>query len=185
MEPSASTASVLSNTFGSTRDCTRGQGSCATPATDKGDEHRGGSMARRPLAWWPPFTRGKEENGAKMLVLSLPSVPSLSFFPPTSAKPLVALRFAGDAQDGTTAKVAVAIATAPDPGPPPGRAAPAPPCAAAALRRCRRSVLRGRPCSGSSPRRLPHVCHSTPALATRRHACSPAQPLLYRSRTRS
>ena len=77
-------------------------------------------MARRPLAWWPPFTRGKEENGAKMLVLSLPPAPSLSFFPPTSAKPLVALRFAGDAQDGATAKVAVAIATAPDPGPPPG-----------------------------------------------------------------
>ena len=59
----------------------------------------------------------QRKNGAKVLVLSLPPAPSLSFFPPTSAKPLVALRFAGDAQDGATAKVTVAIATASDLGP--------------------------------------------------------------------
>lgn len=32
---------------------------------DGGDGPSGGSMERRPLALSPPFTRGKEENGAK------------------------------------------------------------------------------------------------------------------------
>ena len=117
MEPSASTASVLSSTGKRYKRLHKGAGQLRNSGNRRRRRTQrrfyGVPAALMVAALYPR----QRKNGAKVLVLSLPPAPSLSFFPPTSAKPLVALRFAGDTQDGATAKVAVAIAIAPDPGP--------------------------------------------------------------------